>query len=111
MADVAQSIQSIFTRIQVIRAIITFVLIAWLVVFTILTLRIQFSPADIEQSSTSGAAPTPTDPESMKYFNLHRIWFGDSSIVLILFQVWYLTALMLVFGKLVGPAIKYYQAK
>lgn len=109
MADVAQSIQSIFTRIQVIRAIITFVLIAWLVVFTILTLRIQFSPEDIEQSSTPGS--TPTDPESMKYFNLHRIWFGDSSIVLILFQVWYLTALMLVFGKLVGPAIKYYQAK
>ena len=110
MADVAENIKSIFTRVRIIRAVITFVLLAWLVVFTILTLRLQFSEKDIEQNFTtdsSGSVPTITDPEATKYFYLHRIWFGDSSIVLILFQVWYFTAIMFLLGPLVNQAIKF----
>lgn len=82
----------IFNRIRIIRAIITLFLLAWLTVFTILTLRFKFSKTDIQPSKEQ--EPQFSDENAIKYFYLHRIWFGENSIVLILFQVWYLTAIL-----------------
>jgi hypothetical protein len=30
----------------------------------------------------------------VRYFNLHRVWFGEESIVMILFKLWYYAALL-----------------
>lgn len=100
---VGENIKTIFSRVKLIRAILTFVLLAWLVVFTILSLQLKFSAADLASPNT-----IPEDSNAAKYFYIHRIWFGEESIVMMLFKVWYFTALMFLVGPLIQKGIDYF---
>lgn len=102
-----------FSRLRWIRLIITIFLVGWLGFFTYLMMRSYQDQGffDSNQPSTSKAATSDTDSslEDTKYFYLHRIWFGDYSIVLILFQVWYMTIMLFLLGPLVREGIRYLQ--
>lgn len=113
MADqktsVADDLKTAFSRLRWIRLAITIFMVGWLGFFTYLMLRSYQDQGLFEQTSKPQPATSDTDNslEDTKYFYLHRIWFGDDSIVMILFQVWYMTIMLFLLGPLIREAIRY----
>ena len=66
-------------------------LIVWLVVFSILFAR----PSESKEE----------DETRQKYFYLHRVWFGEESIIMILFKMWYYTLILLMLNPILRELV------
>lgn len=85
--DLLQKVLYIVSRLMQLRVIVTVLLVGWLLVISHLLVR-----ADKEGR----------EDDRNRYFSLHRVWFGDSSVVQTLFNMWYYTILLLLVSPLVG---------
>lgn len=70
---------------------ITFILVAWLITVSIWIMK---------KNDTN-------DKEHQRYFNLHRVWFGEESIILILWKMWYYTLLLISLSPLIRELVTF----
>lgn len=72
---------------------VTIFLIGWLVLITVLILREKPNEQTDEQlyaqPYVQTYVPQQNSQAHAKYFNLHRVWFGEQSIIMIIFKIWY----------------------
>ena len=92
-----KSIENTITSMSYGRIVITFILIGWLITFTYLIMKKD----EIK----------PDDSEYQRWFMLHRTWFGDESIVMILWKVWYYTLLLLTLSPLIREIVSFMRLK
>jgi hypothetical protein len=74
--------------------IVSLFLFTWVLVFTFLLLK---PGKDVD------------DRAHQKYFATHRLWFGEESIILIIWNIWYYALLLIVLGPILmgaGPLVK-----
>ena len=116
------NVQKFLKHVMFVKVIITLVLILWMMVMSGLVAWKQ--PTMTANTSTNNlgtyypSGPTYSDPDDdyektdnsnpiynnkfiinddrnyIRYFNLHRIWFGEESIVMLLFKLWFYTAIL-----------------
>ena len=82
------SIQNVMTIMMRFRIVVTVVIIAWGIFMSQKIVR-----QDLDQNSM------------WKYFNFHRVWFGEESIVMILFSLWFKVFLIIIFLPLIQELI------
>lgn len=76
------------TMMTVGRVMLTTLILGWLIFLTYYLMR-----------------PVQTEIEEERkqaYYNVHRAWFGDQSIVFSLFQIWYYTLLFALIAPIFG---------
>jgi hypothetical protein len=81
------SIQRILRYMMLGRVGITFMIIGWTVLVSVMIL---WNPADNVDKPFD-----VKDANYIKYFNLHRLWFGEESVLLLLMNIWKYTLLLL----------------
>jgi hypothetical protein len=86
------TILQVLKNVRWIRLGITGFLLAWLGFFTY-----QILKPNIDEKRNENEA---------RWFQLHRIWFGDESIVFILFRVWYLVLVFMAISPIIGEVIE-----
>jgi len=82
--SIMQSLKQSFGILVNIKVIITTLIITWGIFMS--TYIIRQSADDDESMNTS-----------WKYYNFHRVWFGDESLLIILFNIWFKTLLIAMF--------------
>lgn len=85
--EMLNKVMYVVSRLMQIRVIATVFIVGWLLMISHLLTR-----------ADKGKRPEDRD----RYFALHRVWFGDSSVVQTLFNMWYYTILLLIVSPLVG---------
>lgn len=88
-----ESIENTVSSMAYGRFFITILLIGWLGTMTYLIMKKDEVKSD--------------DPEYNRYYLLHRTWFGEESIVMILWKVWYYTLLLLTLSPLVRELVSF----
>jgi len=83
-------LKRIVSYIMAARTTITVVMCAWLITISYFIIR-KTDPADTYDAN---------DPSRTRYYNLHRVWFGDDSSLLILFKIWYYTFIFIMLGPI-----------
>jgi len=94
--SVANTVDRVLTYSWWGRIVITVVMLAWMGALSYLI-------ATPKKDSENG------DVQRARYYNLHRIWFGDQSALMILVTLWYYTIILMILGpiiKEIGLAIK-----
>lgn len=79
------------------RMLITIILCAWLITLSYL----------ITRKSDTQNPDDKTDPSRMRYYNLHRVWFGDQSPLLILLKLWYYTFVLILLAPVIRELITF----
>jgi predicted secreted protein len=93
--EIEVTMKSSLGRLKIIRLVLTFAIITWLVVFTVMTSLEDESEDDEETKKTHD-----------KYFAMHRIWFGDDSLIAILFGIWYKTMIIIILAPIITKVLQ-----
>ena len=64
---------------------VTLFLLVWIVCISILM---------VGQKKQGDDYIVRDDQDYARYFNLHRVWFGEESVLLMLFKLWYYSAIL-----------------
>jgi hypothetical protein len=116
---IPKQMQDVLDNLFLSRSLLTVFIIGWLLFFTF---KIYSSPSrtssaiarrfpDFPDSNVKGPEKSPekgndpTDIERLYY--IHRVWFGDESIVFALFNIWYYTLFLMIMGPLVRVVVNY----
>jgi hypothetical protein len=99
---------------------LTFFLVGWLLVMSYLILYQRFPYRQRGQTlyglQAQDAQKKPQDQDvnvsiqtmpisSSRFYELHRVWFGDESILWILVKIWYLAILFMMVAPLIKQAL------
>lgn len=90
--EVVDTLFFVVKQVSQLRIIATLFLLGWLIAMTYLLMR----PAKNAEDAASRD----------RYFALHRVWFGDTSIVGMIYSIWYFTILLLVVVNVSGLTAK-----
>ena len=86
-----KSLLGVLSNIRTIKLSITLFLVGWLAYMTWKIISPPTSQQDIENKD--------------RWYYVHRVWFGDESIVFMLFKIWYMVLVFLAISPMVGEAI------
>ena len=92
ISDSKTTIMQVLKNVRIIKFGVTAFLLAWLAYFSYQILK-----------------PDDENVDKSNWFNLHRIWFGDESIVFILFKIWYMVIVFLAISPIIGEIINLLQ--
>jgi len=85
--DWINSILKINSVMKIARLVVTIVLLSWLISISICILK--------QKRVNTDASPQEL-PDHNRYFNLHRVWFGDEAPIFVLFRIWYYVFIFMV---------------
>lgn len=92
-----RSFKEILRYIMAGRIGLTIFIIIWTVVISILIVR---NNTDKTDESDNPSNPSNPNVNYIRYFNLHKVLFGDESVLLILFKLWYYVLFLWVAGPI-----------
>jgi len=79
------------------KTLVTLFLIAWLLGISFL---IIYTSPDKTRPLTDDLIQTGDYYNHVRFFNLHRVWFGEESIVIIIIKLWFYTAILWLLGPI-----------
>jgi len=100
------SVKRIYKRIMMGRIGLTVFLIVWAIVMSVLIARKPDGEKNIEDSINykRKTINEAYDRDYDRYYTLHRIWFGDESVLMILFKIWFWVTV----AWMVGPILRHF---
>jgi hypothetical protein len=94
-------VQKNLKRIMTLRVIVTLAIITWAIV---LSYHLMRKPTEQEQIEERGE-------HRAKYFYMHRVWFGEESLVMIIFKIWVWVIILMLLSPLLRQLIIFLRVK
>jgi len=55
--------------------------------------------------------PRDTEEDRRRYYDLHRSWFGDESVFMIIFKMWYYTLILFAAGPILRELVMFFKLR
>lgn len=107
------SVKKSLKYFSVARIILTLFLLIWVIIISFLLIRENKKDVDGGFGGFGGGDSDSgdSDDKRLRYFNLHRVWFGEESVILILFKMWYYAIIIWMISPMITPIILYLKTK
>ncbi len=101
--NVVKSVDQFLTYMKIGKIVLTIFILGWVLVIS--TLIVRKSPSKDSREGYSGEEGilknvANDDQNYARYYNLHRVWFGDQSTLWLLARIWFYTLIFWMMGPL-----------